>query len=64
MKKEQLLEEILKVNSEFVAEKKYEKHQAEKFPKKKLAVLTCMDTRLVKLLPEALGVENGDIVVI
>ena len=64
MKKEQLLEEILKVNSEFVSEKKYEKHQAEKFPKKKLAVLTCMDTRLVKLLPEALGVENGDIVVI
>ena len=64
MEKEQLLEQILKTNEEFVTEKKYEKHLAEKFPKKKLAVLTCMDTRLVKLLPEALGVENGDIVVI
>ena len=64
MEKEQLLEQILKTNEEFVTEKKYEKHLAEKFPKKKLAVLTCMDTRLVKLLLEALGVENGDIVVI
>lgn len=64
MEKEQLLEQILKTNEEFVTEKNYEKHLAEKFPKKKLAVLTCMDTRLVKLLPEALGVENGDIVVI
>ena len=29
-------------------------------PNKKLAVLSCMDTRLTELLPAALGLKNGD----
>ena len=29
-------------------------------PDKKLAILTCMDTRLIELLPAALGIKNGD----
>mgnify|MGYP002657392336 FL=1 len=31
------------------------------FPDKKIAILTCMDTRLVELLPAALGIRNGDV---
>nr|WP_269479010.1 carbonic anhydrase [Methanococcus vannielii] len=29
-------------------------------PKKKLAIVTCMDTRLVNFLPKKLGIEQGD----
>ena len=29
--------------------------------KKKIAILTCMDTRLTSLLPAALGLKNGDV---
>lgn len=29
-------------------------------PDKKLAILTCMDIRLIELLPAALGIKNGD----
>ena len=32
-----------------------------KYPDKKIAILTCMDTRLTKLLPKALGLKNGDV---
>lgn len=35
-------------------------HLSSKFPNKKLAVVTCMDTRLIELLPAALGIKNGD----
>ena len=45
------LEEMLKFNKEFVEKKEYEKYQAGKYPAKKTAILTCMDTRLVELLP-------------
>ena len=51
---------ILEFNSRFVAEKAYEPYITDKFPSKKLAVLTCMDTRLTELLPKALGLRNGD----
>ncbi len=54
------MDEILKYNRRFVQEKKYESYQTGKFPKRKLAVLTCMDTRLTELLPAALGLKNGD----
>lgn len=55
------LEEMLKFNKEFVEKKEYEKYQAGKYPAKKTAILTCMDTRLTALLPAALGIKNGDI---
>ena len=51
-------------NREFVKSCGYEPFRASKFPKKKLAIVTCMDTRLVTLLPAALGVENGDVIMI
>lgn len=55
-----MIEDILKYNQNFVAEKSYEPYQTSKYPDKKLAVLTCMDTRLTELLPAALGIRNGD----
>ena len=53
-------EEILAYNKQFVANKEYEKYRAGKYPEKKLAILSCMDTRLTELLPAALGIKNGD----
>lgn len=59
-----MIEEILKHNCEFVAQKGYEKFAASKYPDKKIAIVTCMDTRLVELLPAALGLRNGDVKII
>jgi len=59
-----MIEEILKFNRQFVAEKGYEKYITDKFPDKKIAIVTCMDTRLVELLPAALGLRNGDVKII
>jgi carbonic anhydrase len=56
-----LLEEVLNFNEKFVEEKKYVEYQTGKLPNKKMVILTCMDTRLVELLPRALNVKNGDI---
>ncbi len=55
-----MIEEILKFNAAFVESKGYEKFITDKYPDKKLAVLSCMDTRLTELLPAALGLRNGD----
>lgn len=52
--------DILAFNRQFVEQKKYEKYLADKLPEKKVAILTCMDTRLVELLPKALNLRNGD----
>jgi len=52
--------DILEFNERFVEEKKYEQYLTDKFPEKKVAILTCMDTRLVELLPKALNLRNGD----
>ena len=54
------IDQILAFNREYVASKSYEKHLTDKFPDKKLAVLSCMDTRLSVLLQDALGLKNGD----
>lgn len=59
-----VIDEILAYNKAFVARKGYEEHITDKYPEKKLAVLTCMDTRLTRLLNDALGLRNGDAKVI
>ena len=56
-----LLSEILDYNADFVSRKEYEKFETDRFPNKKLAVLTCMDTRLTELLPRAMNFGNGDV---
>ncbi len=55
-----MIDKIIEFNKAFVASKGYEQYLADKYPDKKLAVLSCMDTRLTELLPAALGLKNGD----
>ena len=56
-----ILSEILDHNETFVRSREYEAFRTDQFPNKKLVILTCMDTRLVELLPRAMGVRNGDV---
>ena len=55
-----MIDEIMEYNRKFVENKGYEPYLTSKYPDKKLAILTCMDTRLLELLPAALGIKNGD----
>ncbi len=55
-----MIDQILQFNRRFVSDKGYERYLTDKYPDKKLAVLSCMDTRLTELLPAALGLKNGD----
>ncbi len=55
-----MIHEILQYNQSFVADKNYEKYITSKYPDKKIAIVSCMDTRLTELLPAALGLKNGD----
>ncbi|WP_041087911.1 beta-class carbonic anhydrase [Jeotgalibacillus soli] len=59
-----LLTDILTFNEEFVSEKRYEEFTTTKFPDKKLVILTCMDTRLVELLPKSMNMKNGDVKIV
>ena len=56
-----MIDEILRYNKDFVARKGYEQYTTSKYPDKRIAIVTCMDTRLVELLPAALGIKNGDV---
>lgn len=56
-----IIEDMLEYNRHFVNNKGYESHITDKYPDKKLAILTCIDTRLTTLLPAALGLRNGDV---
>jgi carbonic anhydrase len=55
-----LITEILDHNKNFVETKQYKEFLTTKFPDKRMVVLTCMDTRLVELLPKAMNLSNGD----
>ena len=59
-----MINEILEYNKKFVAEKGYEQFLTDKYPNRRIAIVTCMDTRLVALLPAALGFKPGDVKVI
>lgn len=56
-----LLDEILEHNTHWVAQRG---RPLSKKPRKKIAVFTCMDTRLVEFLEEAMGLGRGDAMVI
>lgn len=56
----QTVYEILQFNHDFVENKQYESYITDKYPDKKLVIVTCMDTRLVELLPKAMNLRNGD----
>ncbi|MEG2010283.1 MAG: carbonic anhydrase [Oscillospiraceae bacterium] len=55
-----VFEEILSFNRKFVDNRDFEQFATGNRPDKKLAILSCMDTRLTHLLPAALGLKNGD----
>ena len=59
-----MIDQIIEYNKQFVASRAYEQYVTDKYPNKRLAVLSCMDTRLTELLPAALGLKNGDAKVI
>jgi len=56
-----IISEILDHNRDFTARGEYEEFLTDQFPNKKLVVLSCMDTRLLELLPKAMGLRNGDV---
>lgn len=58
------LEGILSFNELFVTEKKYEPFITTKYPDKKIVILSCMDARLVELLPKAMNLRNGDVKIV
>lgn len=59
-----LLDEILAANKRFIQETKLDYNRQDsavsKYPKRQLAIVTCMDTRLVEFLESALGINRGD----
>jgi carbonic anhydrase len=55
-----VVEEILEHNRTFVSEKRYESLRTDRYPNKGVVVVTCMDTRLVELLPQAMDLRQGD----
>lgn len=59
-----MIDQMLEYNKQFVETRAYEQFKTSKFPDKKIAIVTCMDTRLVELLPAALGIKNGDVKII
>ena len=62
-----VIDEMLQTNEKFCANLpeeykayEHEDHHDSKLPKKHLAIVTCMDTRLVNFLEPALGIKRGD----
>lgn len=53
------LDEILNHNQKFVNEKRMTPCSARKYPEQPILILSCMDNRLVELLPQAMNVEKG-----
>jgi len=58
------LSDILEFNDHFVQKREYESFLTDRFPNKQLVVVPCMVTRLVELLPKAMNVRNGDVMMI
>ena len=56
-----MIDEILEHNKRFVAQRGGESFRTDKYPKKGIAILSCMDTRLLELLPAVLNIRNGDV---
>ncbi|MCA9723807.1 MAG: carbonic anhydrase, partial [Kurthia sp.] len=54
------LDEILEFNKKFVENQDYVSYVSDVVPNKKLAIVTCMDARLIELLQKAINIKNGD----
>lgn len=58
------IEGMLAHNRAYVGSGAWQHHAAAGRPARHLAIVTCMDTRLTRLLPDALGLANGDAVLV
>ena len=56
-----MIDDILENNRRFVERKGYGKHITDGKPSGRTLIVTCMDTRLSVMLPEALGIKNGEV---
>lgn len=59
-----MIDEMMRYNRGFVERREYEQFVTSKYPDKRIAIVTCMDTRLIELLPAALGIRTGDVKII
>ncbi len=57
-----MMDWMMERNRHFVENEHYRQFCASKYPRFKTALVSCMDARLVHLLPAALGLEDGDVV--
>jgi carbonic anhydrase len=57
---EHRLDDILNFNKEFVENREYIPFQAKRISDHKVVVVSCMDTRLIELLPHAMNLKAGD----
>ncbi|GEN84945.1 putative carbonic anhydrase YtiB [Sporosarcina luteola] len=55
-----ILSDIIDFNKDFVQKEQFKEYATTKFPDKRIVILTCMDTRLIELLPKAMNLRNGD----
>ena len=55
------VKKMLEYNRVFVDHEMYQRYATTKYPDRKIAILSCMDTRMTELLPAALGIKNGDV---
>ncbi len=58
------IDAITQYNHLIVEEGRYAPYEASGRPVKKMTIVTCMDCRLIELLPQALNVRNGDAIMI
>ncbi|MCO7124953.1 carbonic anhydrase [Sporolactobacillus shoreicorticis] len=58
------LKEMLNFNQQFVKDEAYRPYEAPNRPIKKMTIVSCMDCRLIELLPKALNVKNGDAIML
>ncbi|MBM7633213.1 beta-class carbonic anhydrase [Geomicrobium sediminis] len=58
------LENVLEHNRNFVINEDFKTFNTSKFPDKKIVILTCMDTRLVEMVPQAMNVSHGDAAIV
>lgn len=55
-----IIDNILQINNEFTSKIKINSLKKSKYPQKKLAIISCMDTRLIDFLEPALRIHRGD----
>lgn len=59
-----LLDNVVKYNRSFVEGNHFERYLTDKLPNKRYVVISCMDSRLVELLPASMDIHNGDVILL